>query len=761
MANAQIKDVPHPFLLWTAEEAAAIRKRLATDPAAKAQYERMEAVERGKGGHPSLFNLFKYGVLGDEGAGQAEKQRLLGFVGRLPPAAKPGNPATGNAPWRDDRTLDALRYDILYDLLTPEERQAVEKTIRAYVEWFQENPGCRGSRGDRPRTGWLPNMQWPTFAGIHVLAVASKDEKLIKQVFETPRGWKWFFDVYIADGRFYMEEFAKYPSNIGAMLLWCEGLERLGLSQYGYGYTGKGGANMKNYLQMLIWAGYPRIERPGGTPDYPCVTMGDASPSYILQGYNADGTGGTPWYHNPMMWGSVPKMMQPLWWEAGHRRFPDAGFDYFLAQLRRPNEDLYYPSLYFGLKPIDPKKAMPPPAPSYVAPERGFAMLRMEEGPAYWESPRPAVALQFGSYYVHYVHDCFSILQYVAHNRHIYNRMGSTRGGYAGGDPWRDHVRGQASGVVVDGLQAQPIDTGEEGIRNQRLRHRFDPQAKFVAIRAAPVDVEERTPEGEPRRVRKAIYPDVDLERALVLTDQYLLDVFWLHSDRPRVYDWHVLAPASLQTGKPLADKDWAPLEQSPWQQRATKPHLTDVRVREVGSAPWAAVLCQDHLPRGIGVKVWMLGGEDTLLVAGKPPVGNEVGIKLLATRHAPRTVFTALHEPFANNSPRIRRFERVEQAADALAVRITGEDWEDRVLLHLGPSCQEPLTLAGDGEQFTFSGYVHLRIDKAEAKGWGDLRAMKLRVSGKPQLVLNGQAVAATVSAGLLSYVPPAEAAR
>ena len=59
----------------------------------------------------------------------------------------------------------------------------------------------------------------------------------------------------------------------------------------------------------------------------------------------------------------------------------------------------------------------PPPASSYVARERGFALLRAEESPAYWESPAPAVAFQLATYYVHYAHDAFSLLGFHAFNR--------------------------------------------------------------------------------------------------------------------------------------------------------------------------------------------------------------------------------------------------------------------------------------------------------------------------------------------------------
>ena len=106
-AWAEMKDVPHPYLLWTKEEAAAIRQRVETDPLAKKQYERMVAIETGKASNPGLFNLFKYSVLGDAQAGETEKRALLGFIGRRPPQNRPGNPSTGNAGWR--RTA-ALRW---------------------------------------------------------------------------------------------------------------------------------------------------------------------------------------------------------------------------------------------------------------------------------------------------------------------------------------------------------------------------------------------------------------------------------------------------------------------------------------------------------------------------------------------------------------------------------------------------------------------------------------------------------------------------
>ncbi|MGB2819614.1 MAG: hypothetical protein WBF17_01430, partial [Phycisphaerae bacterium] len=579
----------------------------------------------------------------------------------------------------------------------------------------------------------------------HLMAVALKDEKLIDAMFNAVGGWKWYFDEYIADGRFYMEEFGKYYSNIGTMLTYCEALERLGLGRYGYGYTGAGGpstgsgqgATMRKFLEMKMWIGYPRDDSRAGMPRYHAVTMGDAGPSTIIPGYDADGRGGNHWWNSSHMNGPLPKMMEPLWYEIGHRRWPDAGFDYFLAQMRSPGEELHLPSLYFGLGPVDPKKVKPPPAQSYVSRQRGFALLRAEESPAYWESPAPAVAMQFAMYYVHYVHDCFSILGYNAHNRMIYERMGSARRGYAGGEAWRDHVRGHC-GVVVDGLKAQPVDNGNEGTKNHRVRHAFAGPVKFVAARA------------------RGVYPDIDQERALFLTREYLLDVFRLCSAKSRTYDWQVLSPGLVAAPPPEAWTAVAELP-APKDRSLARPLLSETRVIAPGEKPWTAAIVQSHLPRGVGVRVSMLGEPGTFVLASRPPIGKtEVGTSLLVTRQAPSTTFVSLHDPFAGGPAAnpARKLARIEQNDRGVAVAVTGDarsPANDRILLAYGEEVDQPLTLKGGGEGFTFTGHGFIRIGMDDVRAFGNIRRMQVKVVGEPKLFVNGKQVAATVRGGML----------
>ncbi len=759
-ASAQeLVDIPHPFLLWTQKDLAELRTRATSDASTKAQIDRMlesEFRDKNPGANPSMARLFKFAVLGDKVAGEAEKKQLLGFIKFRMPENIPGDPNSRNAAYREDRTLDALRYDILYDELTPDERAGIEASAKLLIDHCLANPGP-WKVGDPglalgSRCGWLPNMQWPTMAGAHVWAVAIKDRKRIDAIFNASGGWKWYLDFYLADGRFYMEEFAKYYSNIGSEILWCNGLDRLGLNQYGWGYTGKGGATMQRHLTSLMDAALPQVPRASvpGAWDIPVTWMGDAGREWVVSGR-------TNQWNKARMNGAIPKMRQPLWWEAGAQRFPNQGFEFFLAKFASPDEKVFLPSLYFSQRAIDPKQAKPPAAPSSVNFERGFAILRAEESPAYWESPKPAVVLQFGMYYVHYIHDAFSILDFVANNRLIYDKVGRTGSSYAGGDSWRDHGRGQASAVVVDGLKAKPVDDGEAGCKNQRIRQWLKGPAKFTAVRA------------------NGIFPDVDQERALLLCSEYLFDATWLTSSTPRTYDWHVLTEGTIPAQR-LAE--WQPLagpENIVGTRSLTEQaqSLSEPRVRDVGANPWTETLIlPDVLPgsdakNAVGVRVFMLGEAGSLLVTGQPPQPAApkdkpptpiVGTKLLITRQTANTCFAAVHEPLTGGegASRIAEVQPLGDTTGGLAVKVIGKPnsgINDRIVMRRGDEVGKPGRYSADGEVFATSDMLWIRIGSDRVEAWGDAIELSVKVAGTPQLLLNGESVPTKVHDGVLTW--------
>ncbi|MBM4037143.1 MAG: hypothetical protein FJ290_01400 [Planctomycetes bacterium] len=770
----------HPFILWTKEDLAAIRAKIEREPWAKVALARMEEEKDPTAG------LLRGAALGDAKAAEAETKELLRMV-RSP---RPQGAA---------QEINVLRYDLLYDQLTSDERREVESCFRAYIEdhvakrvifdpavFNNSRNYARYDAKTYSRTNWLPNIIWPWKVSANLMAAALRDEKLIRDTWAAYGSWKWYFDEYLCDTGFYSEEFSKMGSTPGAMLLYCLALERLGLDELGFGCKGKGGATMRGHIESLIHLGYPRVDIASSRPHYPMVTTGDLrqggssqafnfpSPAFqhsLVMGYLPPSTssgqatamggnlrwkahgawGGTMRGRNPQ-WdgysGFTPKMQVPLWFELGHKRWPESGFGYFLAAMRRPDDDRYIPSLLFGIEPIDPAAVKPPPAPSAIWPERGLVTLRAEESPAYWESPAPAVCMRLASDYAHNVHDAFALAGFYAFNRPLYLNRQSVAS-YAQG--WSRSIQSHC-GVSVDG--AEPKFTSATSIRKG-----FGPMAKFVA--ASSNDV----------------YPGTGLSRCLFLTREYLLDITHLVAPAPRRYAWFVHALGHQQG-------DHGHLWQAAKLPEGVK-DLSGVRAFDAGDRAWSVTTLHGcefadplvaRLPRSwyerqIGVRLTMLGGAGTVVYAAPTPrllrevrdgkdkrteeEPSEVGgVTIIVARTAPTTTFAALHEPFEGGKPRITEFRPLAATPEALAVAILGGGINDRAMLRLRPGRRGQTTsLDGGGEALTFGAYAFARIGGDKVEACGDLEAMKLRVEGRPKFLLNGREETAVTEGGLLIF--------
>jgi hypothetical protein len=130
-----------------------------------------------------------------------------------------------------------------------------------------------------------------------------------------------------------------------------------------------------------------------------------------------------------------------------------------------------------------------------------------------------------------------------------------------------------------------------------------------------------------------------------------------------------------------------------------------------------------------------------------------------MARRTATNTVFAALHEPFTGGteSRRVGAFTRLAQNERGLAAAVTGVDGSeinDRILLAYGDDIEQPLTLAGGDESFTFSDCVHVRIGRDRVTVTGPIQAMDIPVSGTPVLMLDGEKAGdAVVEGGRLQW--------
>ncbi|TVR13131.1 MAG: hypothetical protein EA401_07510 [Planctomycetota bacterium] len=757
--------IKRPFMQYTADDIQAIRQRLANDPAAQRQAQRTLSLSDRRGRPPqvTMFDL----LVRPEGADSraALLQDLRQRIGHKPepltwdrdPSTlewNEGMPSAGDRHMRDERSEDAFLFDALYDDLSAEERAGIEAYFRSYIQFHLDGHPPRHPHFQYDRTSWLPNMHWPRPIGTHLLALALQDEEAIRAMFHAEGGWKWYFDAYLVDQGFYMEEFGKQYSNTGSMIAWCEGLERLGLGEMGYDYVGATGISMRSHLKAKTQdLAFPATYwGEGSMPTYARITMGDAKGSGIvphvvqhavIAGYLADGTGGNREVSAARMNGPVVKLREPYWFEAAHARWPEDKYDFFMAALRKPNEEMYYPSLLFNLDPIDPKTVTPPqPTPSYIAHQRGFAFLRADHSASYWTGPKPAVALQFARYYVHYVHDCMSILGFHAFNTPlIVNSWGIGRG-YAGGNAWRDSVRGH-SGIVVDNLQAQPVARDFDGTQGHRYRSDFDNalDIRFTAVRA------------------DGVYPGVAHERALVLAQHYLLDVTWLKNEDPEVdrsFEWQVLSPASAQISDAWTATDelaeGALYRGSPFADRMRdgSPDPTQVQRLDAAQQPWSLRLAYEQavaegerdyafghfVERGVGMDIHFLGGERSTAFVGIPPGGRSERAPptwMMVRRQAPAALFTAVYAPFQEHQPVITEVTRLASNDHAVAVHLAGTDsdgqaFADVVLVAMGNHYEDEVHLESDDLSARFTGHAIIRLSGAQQPIAGQLHALTLQ---------------------------------
>jgi hypothetical protein len=279
------------------------------------------------------------------------------------------------------------------------------------------------------------------------------------------------------------------------------------------------------------------------------------------------------------------------------------------------------------------------------------------------------------------------------------------------------------------------------------------------------------------------------MTRALLLTREYLLDVSRLSAAEPHTYRWLVHA---LGRAAPDDEKEWpaSATLAAGFYKNAVEVEVE--RILDAGGRTWAMTAIQAcgladpkqsrvgeaWYARKIGVRMTMLGEVGTTALihktperemstqdgkpigiapGAKPEPANEFGgITIVAARQAQSTTFVALHEPFKGGEWRIAEFRRIQESPQAVAVAVIGKPGtgiDDRVMIRLGDDFEKPVTLAGDGESFTFTDRAHVRIGKDRVEASGGVRGIKVRVAGSPKLFVNGREQPATVSGGFLTF--------
>jgi len=408
------------------------------------------------------------------------------------------------------------------------------------------------------------------------------------------------------------------------------------------------------------------------------------------------------------------------------------------ASWRTAGAPLYAPfvAMIPGWKPsLLDRKPLPadpqfPPAPSKVWPNYGLAILRSDESPAYWTSGKAIAVFQLMSQgYGHDHRDKFTIMLHGAGRLFYpdYNpiQYENPSIGWTRNSPCHNTL------IVDEQETANATPTG--------IRHEFAPEAKFLATSAS------------------GVFEGVDQTRALLLTPEYLLDLFHASSQLRHTYDYVLHSfgrpvPATPERFRPsdaLTRRYWL---------------MKDQQAMATGE-PWSLDFAINEQPgsrEGNYGKEWydhqaML--RLTVAAESETLVSHGVGVHgvpmLVARRNCRDTVFVATHEPVvAPAAPQIRAVTRLAETTDALLARVDAKDFTDYAAVAFGPQKDQPEHILGDGAvTVAFRGYGYLRVahdGNVTARG----RWTGLRVPGaRGPLTLDGKATQAKRDGDALVY--------
>jgi hypothetical protein len=736
----------HPNLFVNASELDQLRMKLKTEPW---RARLLEQVKKDADDGNPVAAAVVYAMTGDRVYGAKVRAHLLqqakDFVPGRPGAQYPWGPEAGSA----------IAFDLAAPLLSTSEQQAVAGFLRQLaLDAIKYHTG-------QPLT---PNMSFVCHWRIGLIGYAIADPQIIEWAVNEPGppwggkrpgrwgGFKQRIEHALTDGAFWDEATIYGNFSILGMMYLAEAARHYDGTDL-YNYTSPNGGSLRKAVAGLVSLAYP-IERTGvGRGSVRMVTWGDGSTSPPNRVNNESGD--AYFVNKPNIFPERQNLYPII--EIAYHAWKNPQYAYLLALNPRRDERLgwfeYLPvSLLLG--ETLPLETPPMAMSSIVYPQTGIALLRSDESPGYWTSAGLVAVQQMGRNYGHDHRDKFELmlwgrgrLLYPDWNAQQYEPMeyGWTRNAWA------------HSTLVIDESNPQGGSSAE--------RHDFSADAKFLATAS------------------REIYPDVAQTRALLLTSDYLLDLFWADSPRERTYDWfvHSLGRLSLPAAHGF----------QPSQDLLRPYHWVDRERKWVTDRTWSADFVQQTggVLRGmgqysdewfsakVGVRMTMLGEPGTAAYVGEGPFdpvpnlcehGNPEGTVPLAVarRKARTTCFAALHEPFDKRPTLVIR--RVGQQPAAIGVCVAGAGFTDYACVSFAAEqAGRTVTLADAADayqSFSFGDYGYLRVKQGKviARGtWRSFRVAAPKAAPSRALVLNGREAPYRKQGGYLLFNDSSEPPR
>jgi hypothetical protein len=736
--SLQSGDVPaheRPFLMPAAERER-ILATIRSEEWAKAEHVRVKAAAEKGDGYQSAF---LYALEGDAKYLPAARKWLMGRFGANAWGVKRATERLADAEFFKGGQvgIPEVYYDtdlshlIGYDWVAKGLNEADRKELHdGLVAWARYKMRCMD------RWTQTANLVFKPTCTVAFTGLVTQDQDCLDWGFRRTKPWGGVLggydvvlDTMLLDGGPWREA-PIYP-------IAHEVLPLLGkMSWYRSLYSGRdwwsaklaGGCSPKGLMDYYLDTAYP-IERTGfGAGQVRVATYGDG----------ATNGKGDLFLANPAGDGlNCASALIPAYLASGDPRYAA-----FIAMI--PD---YKPNLV-DCRPL-PAKTELPPAPSTVWPNYGLAMLRSDESPAYWTSGKSiAVFMLMSQGYGHDHRDKFSLTLHGA-GRLLYP----------------DYNAIQYENLSIGWTRCSPshntVLVDEQDTRNATptgIRHEFSPGVKFLAVSAS------------------GVFEGVDQTRALLLTREYLLDLFHLASRFPHAYDYLIHSFGKAQPSQSEQYKPSDALKRRYWlldnvHARSTdQPWSMDFVIREEAGArkgkygnEWydhtAAVRVTMAAEPGTLVAHGVWGDELAQLVAKhhKGAVMDRLNA-LLVRRSGRETVFATVHEPYAGaDQPRVTRVTKLGESAEAIVVRVETPEFTDYAAVAFGPQANSPEHVVAlsdpPGAAVAFRNYGYLRVARDGAVtargGWTGWRLP----DAKGPVTLNGQPAAADKKDGLLSF--------
>jgi hypothetical protein len=737
--HGQEKDVPkhdRPYFMPAAERDR-IRALVRKEAWAKAEHARLRtAAGKGEG----YAAAFLYALDGDAKHAPVAQKYLLDRYGpksywieqaskRLNDGKffKGGQPGIPEVYYDTDLT-GIVAFDWAYNGLDAAQRKTIEDGI---VTWARYKMRCMD------RWTQTPNLVFKPTCTVAVAGLATRNKELIDWGFHRVKphggalgGYFEVLNAMLKDGGPWHEA-PIYPGAHTGLLMVSQ------VSRWRSLYDGtdwfrtpvaKGGSP-RGLMDYYIDSAYP-IERTGNGPGQVRVAnYGDGSTNAMgdLILANPAAAEGNIVLHDALI--------------AAYNASGDPRYAPFVAMI--PG---YKPNL------IDqrslPAKLELPPAPSKVWPTYGLAMLRSDESSAYWTSGKAIAVFQLLSQgYGHDHRDKFGIALHGA-GRLFYPNYNAIQ------------YENAAIGWTRNSVSHNTLVVDEGETRNATptaIRQDFTPDMKFLATSAS------------------GVFEGVDQTRALLLSKEYLLDLFHATSAVPHTYDYLLHSFGKAQPARADDFKPSQALQRRYWlvdNQRAlttAEPWSLDFVIKEEPGSrkgsygkEWYDHKAQLRLTMAAEPKTLVVHGswgDELARLVGERQKGAKLDrLAMVAARRTGvrDTIFVAAHEPRAGDAlPQVTRVVKLGQTKNTVVVRVEARDFTDYAAVALGPQkdgAEHTVLISGKPlHLFGFRSYGWLRVARDGSViargGWA-----RLHLPGaKGPLTLNGKETKTVVKDGAL----------